>query len=340
MLKLFRFLGVLGMCTLLACPAFAKPTQLTLQVMQPSNQPIAPVFEEWAKTMMERSEGKLDIKIVWSGGITGVPGSYAGLRDGSLDIAGYSTGWNMNENPYAISSALPYITNSADKSTRFIWKLLETPEYAKEANKDMKLLAAYGSGMACFVSNKVLIQSPADLKGRRVLFLGGATYAKEIEVWGGTPVITASTDIYAALQRGLGEVFYGSFPNVKNLKLYEVAKYYTLFSNSPPEQRVGINHDLFNDLPKDLQDIIVETSGFPLSVKFSDALMGVEKSDVEFLVKEGCTVKELTPEELKVFSDLSMPVLMDMARKDLISRGVTEPDVWITKAYEIAKSIQ
>jgi TRAP-type C4-dicarboxylate transport system substrate-binding protein len=123
----------------------------------------------------------------------------------SMEIPGAYPG----ENPKALDSA-----------TRPILEKL----FAKY---DVKYLCnGYPETAAFATGKKMMVKSPADLKGKAVR-ASGKWVGEAIKMWGGSAVTIPLGDLAVALQRGTVDVVYTSWIVMDSFKLYEPAPHIT-----------------------------------------------------------------------------------------------------------------
>ena len=97
------------------------------------------------------------------------------------------------------------------------------------------------------------------LKGKKIRAIGG--YIQLFKSMGAVPVKIGFGELYSALDRGTVDCTINYTPYVKSYKHYEVTKYLMLANMG---QSIGygggINLKFYNNLPKNLQDILLKAS--------------------------------------------------------------------------------
>lgn len=144
---------------------------------------------------------------------------------------------------------------------------------------------------------------------------------------GAVPVQTALPEVYTSVQTGL----YGGvtiFPGpMMGFKLYEVAKYLTLVDlGALSAGLVTINLDRWNTLPKEIQQIIMETGREYMNEL---GVQGTEnhKRSIAGLQSKGVKVYTLPFEEKKKWAN-ALPNVADKAAKEADSKGMPGSEVY------------
>ena len=79
-----------------------------------------------------------------------------------------------------------------------------------------------------------------------------------IEALGGSGIVVDFTEDYSNLQKGVIDAKTSAPQYMQIAKLYEVAKYYTVFHGVGSLYAFTINSDVYNKMPKDVQAALAE----------------------------------------------------------------------------------
>ena len=283
------------------------------------------------------SNGRLMLHYFQSGNIVKTDESLNALVNGTVDFGGCGPQYNDVWFPHTLSFIVPHIAKDSVQASALYWKAYSTiPEVKAEWDKHIKLLTLWGSDRSGFFSIKGPILSPADMQGKRVLIWSGGQ-VDQVKAWGGTPVQITSNDTYIALQRGMGDVFYGPLPVGVAYKLLEIAKDITIIPGNTIFIVLGANWDAWNELPKDLQDMIeAKFGGEAASIKSGRLLYDATNRDLDTMRAAGCTIHTLTAEQYQVFKDADHDVSTAFWLNDLKRIGNPDPAAAIKRAYDMA----
>jgi TRAP-type C4-dicarboxylate transport system substrate-binding protein len=135
------------------------------------------------------------------------------------------------------------------------------------------------------------IESLADLRGMKIL--GGAILAPWVEPLGAALVASALPNMYNQVQTGVGDgvlqIGTGAYP----LRLHEVAPYVTRVDTGPLTfGGFGINTDVFNALPEDVQQVLAEL-GAEYSAENARIIVDLEARVFDSFASEGATVSDM-----------------------------------------------
>ena len=213
-----------------------------------------PTIPELIKRVDEKSGGRL--KIRWIGGPEVVKGfdQPEALQKGMIDMILYiPTSWYKPILPVAECKGLSELTAPEErKSGAFdLWKEV----FRKYCNAELLGFWSTGSRFNIFTVDKV--ETLSDLKGKTIRVM--PLYAPFIESLGASPIIMPPTELYTALQRKVVDGYMWLDIGSVTFGWHEVVH----FMVQPPifrgEATVAINLDKFNQIPKDLQDVLNTT---------------------------------------------------------------------------------
>jgi TRAP-type C4-dicarboxylate transport system, periplasmic component len=97
-----------------------------------------------------------------------------------------------------------------------------------------------------------------DMKGMKIRGFG-ETCSRIMEAWGAEPVVISSAEQYDTLMKGVVDGILSVTGTLVKRKLYEGAKYIPEAYFSPYAYPIFMNLDKWNSLPKDIQNVLVES---------------------------------------------------------------------------------
>jgi TRAP-type C4-dicarboxylate transport system substrate-binding protein len=145
-------------------------------------------------------------------------------------------------------------------NSHIIQELYDTfPEIQAEYSS-MKLLFIHTSDPYFIASTKKPIRNMEDFKGTKIRAYG--RYPTEMfKLLGGSPLSLAMPDVYDAASKGVIDAMGTPWAPISTFRLYEVYKYWTNVGTDVSLFSVVMNKDVWNSLPKDIQDSIMSVSG-------------------------------------------------------------------------------
>jgi TRAP-type C4-dicarboxylate transport system substrate-binding protein len=140
------------------------------------------------------------------------------------------------------------------------------------------------------------IETVDDLKGKRV-GCWGIWAPKWVEAAGASGVATPAPDRYTQLMTGVLDVSLLPVDVHMSLKLYEVAKHWTISNIGAfvPEPN-NMNLDTWNDLPADIQKIMMDT-GEEVAIEHTAILKGSRQDAFAEMEKAGVIIHTMSDEE-------------------------------------------
>ncbi len=228
---------------------------------------------------------------------------------------------------------IPYLFDSAPVA----WRVMDGwfgKELAEECLKKtgMRVLAYGETGIRNFTSSKVLIKSPADMKGMKIRVMESPVYVNMVKGLGAAPTPIPWPETYTALQQKVVDGHENPVSVIVQAKLYEVQKYLTLDGHSYGVDFILINEKFYQSLPKETQQtlkraaIIAGWAG--RSIQQINSAIGVS------LVKEkGMQVYKPNQKEMAAFKDATQKPVIEH-----IEKQVGKP--WIDKVMKAVKEAE
>lgn len=242
-------------------PVAAAEYDLRFAEFGSSRGPRAEAIQWWADELQKRSDGRVEVEIFWAQSLAKGPDTVAAIGSGLADV-GSAVGvytpadmpiWNLSNTPFSIDDMWVGMR---------VWDEMQktSPELQEEmTRKNIKVLANYSSGNVHLLSIKAPILTVEDLKGKKVRSTSGISPV--LEALGAAPVSLNIPETYQAMERGTVDASINYIPYIKAYKHHEVGSYLTEVAfGQTMGYGLAINLDLYNEMPADLQQIIVELS--------------------------------------------------------------------------------
>ncbi|MDP2410269.1 MAG: TRAP transporter substrate-binding protein [Pseudolabrys sp.] len=287
--------------------------------------PITP----WAKTVADRSGGKMTVRLFPSMQLGGKPPElYRQMEQGIADIVFTLPGYTSGDFPMLSMSELPGTADNAEDGTRKLWanaKLFEKELTAA------KVLMLWNSDTAGLMSREKPIRTLEDMKGMRIRTPSAAQSA-QLEALGAIPVSMPVTQIYNSLERGVIDATMIPLSAMLDFKLIEVVKHLTIdapLGRSP--FLVSMNRKRYEGLSADLKKIIDDTTGLEMSL---GGARSYDKKNVEAVAfaKKEREVYSLPAAEQKRWLEAFKPVIKKAA-EDNDKKGLPGSD--FVKTYKL-----
>ncbi len=184
-------------------------------------------MEFMAKRANELSGGKLEIQI-YPGGVLGSEReSLELLQLGSLDLTKVSAAAMEGFVEEYKVFGLPYIFSDKQHCYNVLDGPIGEEMLAKGDKFWLRGLCFYDAGARSFYSS-VPLNTPNDLKGKKIRVMQSITAVEMIRAMGGAPTPIAWGELYTALQGGVVDGAENNPPSFYLSRHYEVCKYYIL----------------------------------------------------------------------------------------------------------------
>jgi len=309
--------------------AAAKTIELSLSHTIPPQIPFGKLTQQWADMVAEKTNNQVKINIYWGESLLKASEFYRGVQTAQTDITYYVVGLDWGLMPLNMFSKLAFMGYpSMQVGTEIYLKIWDKfPEIRNEFQK-VKVYGAEMSPPNHLHFTKKVVKVPADLKGMKVIAVGG-TMAEEMAMMGAAPLDIKVTDLFMSLERGLAEGVSIHFPVVHGFGILKLVPYHTVF---PGGTIMSVDMLLFNQkswdkLPADVQKVFLE-----LEPWYRNSVMGMNAGYINMVKGEakklGHTFYEPTAEEMKLWKEAVKPAhdkwIQETEAKGLPAKAVYE----------------
>ena len=132
--------------------------------------------------------------------------------------------------------------------------LLESEKYR------LRGLVYFDAGFRSFYMIKGQINSPEDLKGKKVRVMESPSSMKLVRDLGGSPTPISYGELYTALQQGIVDGAENNAPSFYTARHYEVCKYYSINEHSAVPDILAISTDTWNRLSEEEKKWVQDAS--------------------------------------------------------------------------------
>ncbi len=262
--------------------------------------------ELFVQQVKEKTKGQVEITVFGSGQLYNLQQITTAVSTGAVEMGGVVDSVIEAMDHNIGISALPYYWDGYDK-IRKLWR--ETPEGRKiwqtiENKLKIKILVDITNGPVMVYNTKKQLFTPADSDGMKARYLSKS----EIPVYeaiGANPVFVQTSELYTSLQTGMVDIV----PTVVDaLKAYNWWDYLK-FGNKPyinyRDAYIIVNATWWNNLPENLQNIILKEVCIPLTTKTTEEIMiSADKTLEEFEQQHKGKVTVLTKEQQDSFKNV------------------------------------
>ncbi|WP_227764797.1 DctP family TRAP transporter solute-binding subunit [Zhaonella formicivorans] len=264
--------------------------------------------KKFKEIIEKKSNGKIKIEIYPVGQLGDATQQAELLQNGGIEFAIVSPGNTGTLVPENQLFSLHYLLSpnmEVNKKVMKESKALNEDLSKLYEEKNIKVLAYWTEGFMNWTSSKPL-KKPEDFKGFKMRTMPSPMIVAAYEAYGANPTPVPYMEVYSGLQLNMIEGQENPLFAIEEMKFYEVQKYLTLSNHSLYVTTTATNPQFFNSLPKDIQQMVLDTVeelreySFDIQQELNDKALEKIKS------KSDIPIVELTPEETAAFREASM----------------------------------
>jgi TRAP-type C4-dicarboxylate transport system substrate-binding protein len=210
------------------------------------------------KAIEEITQGQIKITRYEPGAFVGPLEALDGLSKGMYDMAAFYPGYYVGRIPLAnVEQGLPFgwtnLESAYTSYRKFGFEKLLREEYAK---RNIFWLTGGTLNDIYNIGSSKPIRKLADAKGMKIRAVG--VYGDYVKLFGATPVVIPSGELYMALKLRTIDGQLGSPYYYETHKLGEVLKYYLLPNTNNIGFNLCVNMSSWNKLPEKTRNLVVE----------------------------------------------------------------------------------
>ncbi|HEV7415233.1 MAG TPA: TRAP transporter substrate-binding protein [Tianweitania sediminis] len=278
--------------------------------------PITNAFDAWAKTLNEKSGGRIDAQHFPAAQLGGLAEALEGSRIGTIQVT--TAGPDSEE---AIAPEIAVLGGAPGfiyKNEEHVDKVLQgelgqkASDIARE--KTGVEFVAYGETGFRHILSKRPVASLADLNGLKIR-------VPQLRIWvdfwtllGAAPTPLPYNEQYSALSTGIIDAIDSDVFSIIGFKFYEQAKNLTLTGHWFLPKAVRVNAAWLDSLPQDLQDLVRSSAKEAFAEQRRINRENAAKA-LDELKTLGVNVQSLPPEELAKMEELTAKLFDEFGSK-------------------------
>jgi tripartite ATP-independent transporter DctP family solute receptor len=226
----------------------------------PDTHPMSIRIVEASKTILEKSNGRLNIKVFPNSLLGGDTEMLSQVRSGGMELFGAPT---LTLSTLVALSGLPSV-GFAFKSYDQIWAAMDGDvgtmiRAAITKSGLVPLGVVWDNGFRQITSSKAPITTPADFAGFKIRVPNTALLTSLFSNLGASPTSINVNELYSALQTHVVEGQENPFALIDTQKFYEVQKYCTVLNHCWSGYWTVANRRALARLPDDLRGLLEQT---------------------------------------------------------------------------------
>ena len=295
-----------------------QKTVLRLASEHPSTAPDSKSLSYFAEEIAKTSGGRIEMPLFFGGQLGTQAQTAEQTKIGTLELAHVNvvhlSGWLPEYSVFG----MPFLVR--DRSHFFA---VLDGEVGKDLFQRLEKVGFKGiywmdGGSRSTYTKPRPITSPVDFTGLKIRVQNDSVQIDTFKTLGSVPTATAFSEVYSALQTGVIDGAENSATSVRNMKHFEVAKFFSLTEHMRLPDLLIMNLAAFNKLPADLQKVLMDTAK-QAELFQRKAWLDAEDADLKFIEEKGMKINKV---EQKPFVDAAKPVYDKYGAKfgDLIER--------------------
>ncbi|MBR3881437.1 MAG: TRAP transporter substrate-binding protein DctP [Mailhella sp.] len=294
-----RFVAALAAAALLcfgAAPAEAKTWNLRFTGSDFEAHPsVANGLKPWFKDIEKATNGQVKIRYFNPNTIAGVNEVVSSLESGAIDMGTIDHARNAGRFPLHDVFVLPMLTGSSTAQGILGWRMLQESPLLQKEMATIKVLGYWGGGAMQVMTKDKPVKSLDDMKSLRIAALS-KPIANAAAALGANPINIPVPDFYMALSRNTCDSALFSQLAAGSIKIQNMIKHVTLVSLIKDVRFIGINMDLWNSFPPEIQKAIESTCmSEEFAIRMSTAMDNADTVGHDLLASCGAQFYTLDP---------------------------------------------
>lgn len=212
-----------------------------------TSHPVHIAMVDMKDRLEKKSEGTMTIDIYPNQQLGSERESLELLQIGSLGMTKVSTGVLENFIPNLKVFGLPFLFRDREHRFRVLEGEIGETLLNDGLDKRLKGLTFYDAGSRSFYT-KSPIETPDDLKGKKLRVMESNTAINMVQLLGGSPTPIAWGELYTALQQGIVDGAENNLPSFYLSRHYEVCKYFLVDEHTALPDELLISTLIWDDL--------------------------------------------------------------------------------------------
>ncbi|MEW9124825.1 MAG: TRAP transporter substrate-binding protein [Thermotaleaceae bacterium] len=272
--------------------------------------------ENFKEMVEERTNGRVKINIYPSNQLGTAREMIEQTAMGTLDItfagtSDWASGLGIEElGVYDF----PFLYEDLDAQHRLVNEILVDDIASRMEPSPVRLLNVYSNGIRNPLTKTRPITSLDDIKGMKMRTPENPLFVDTWTHLGATVVTSPWSEVYTVIQQGVADACEADAVGMINMNLQEVGEYYSKIGHMGSVYVVAINEEKWNSIPKDLQDVIMESA-----IENTEEQIKNRKTDDDIAEQQlrdaGVTITEIEPEERAKMIEAVRPIYDDFAEK-------------------------
>jgi len=305
----------------------SSPAPTSAPTSEPTKEPAKTVTLRWAQfataaledskpviqmaeNIETRTNGQYKVELFWSDSLVPMFEAMDAVRTGSAEMATFPFGPFASADIRFASSEMPLMYNTVEAQVEAQAHLMPAYSTVFEEKFNQKCLFVRSIIPMNVGSTEKPIKTMDDWDGMMTQTIS-PTISKIIEALGGTGAPASPIEVYELLEKGTVDATVQSMGKYVEAMLWEVCPYVTNAGLVPASCASTVNLDVWNKMPKEVQDIIVEEAKIAEEA-ISKISVDLFYTYVDKMTSEGMEVYNLPKAEREKWQAAVAPIVDDL----------------------------
>jgi TRAP-type C4-dicarboxylate transport system substrate-binding protein len=287
-----------------SCRGPEAPKVLRAAGGMPPGDMLSISMADMAERFNERTNGEYTMEFYAGEALSGIQEIFEGVRTGAVELGEWPIEGQSGKNITFSVLGLPFVLNNPRAQLAVLDQVDEVWGPILEEKFNQKALC-YHLSSPCELACTKPVRTLEDWQGLLVLSHSPAAGGM-IEALGGAPVNIPWTEGYSAAQKGVIEGHIFGTTILVDTKMYDVYKYMTSVFLMGNSGAVTINLDVWNALPKDIQNILLEEAA-ELNRQMAAFYIDKEEEYIQKAQELGVEVYRVPEAEREIWKEACAP---------------------------------
>lgn len=178
------------------------------------------------------------------------------VQNGAVQMAVVANPLAENYDKTFTVIGLPYIYSGPAHQEKVFTSGVLDPLFASTSRFGFTVLTAYTAGARSMYTKAGPVNTPADMKGKKIRVMQSDTMLKMLTCMGGTGVPMSQSEVYTAIQQGVLDGAENNEITYADLKQYEVAPYFSATRHLMVPDLVVVSTDFLESMSKQDQETL------------------------------------------------------------------------------------
>ena len=269
-----------------AGPAAAAEVEMVLTNQIAPNHWASQLMDEYAATIEERSDGRIDVQVYNSGALFKDKEALGSIGTGAVHMV-----WPVSVQLESIAPEYGVVSLPFAVTDEMMTKEGAAPELAETlsemvSGRGMQVMGLMRAGDLVFLFPDKFIETYEDLDGAKIRVTGGKVLQDLMRMYGASPVTMPATEMAAGLMQGAIDGIFTSYGGWEMVGVSGAQKASLVPGLSLVTYTVVVDKAWLEGLPDDLRTIVEDTTNEMLATQWQRGIEG-DRTTREKMIEEG-----------------------------------------------------